>query len=307
MARRLVPDHLRDVPRRVSPPWHPRTPARIGWAFAAAALVVLAGVAVRWDRPPRDAEAVAAERADLPATMATATTLSPPATTPASSTTALANRPVTTARHAVTPTTPAVRPIDPGALVAPTPGTYPTRVVVNGSETSGTLAIASDQVQRRSTSSATRVDALAWTAAGAALVANGEPGQPGSCQWSVPALSVPTELAEGRTWSSDVTCSTTAAGQRVDVQREEWASVTHRARTTVARAPVDTWIIERHVLLTVRADRFTSVTESASSELFAPSLGVPVYVASRTDIPQADGSIESVLESEELLSSAPTT
>ena len=49
----------------------------------------------------------------------------------------------------------------------------------------------------------------------------------------------------------------------------------------------------------------TVVTEEATNELFAPSLGLSVFRTTRTDVSQADGQVVSQVESVELASTTP--
>ena len=60
-------------------------------------------------------------------------------------------------------------------------------------------------------------------------------------------------------------------------------------------------MIERHLTITIRSADVTTTSDALSDELFAPSLSLAVYRASRTDVPLPDGTTRSVYASEELL------
>jgi hypothetical protein len=114
-------------------------------------------------------------------------------------------------------------------------------------------------------------------------------------------VSVPSDLRDGRTWSSRVTCESEVDDNEVKVVRLEEAKVTKRARTQLAGRSLDTWVIERRISVTIRAEDFTTTSVSISTELFAPELGIPVYSTSRTDVPLPDGGTNAVYASEEVL------
>ena len=116
---------------------------------------------------------------------------------------------------------------------------------------------------------------------------------------------VAANLAEGRKWSSSATCSATVSGRPTEVRRDETAGVKSRARAYIGATPVDTWLIQRHVIIRETTGTATVVTEEATNELFAPSLGLSVFRTTRTDVSQADGQVVSQVESVELASTTP--
>ncbi len=192
--------------------------------------------------------------------------------------------------------------IQPGALRAPTPGRYPIRVVSGGQAVEGELVIDDQQWQRRSLGSdGGTAQQLTWTADGAILAASGQPGDDGACRWEGPAVAVPSDLRDGRRWSSRTICRSEIGGRPVRVVRRESARVSKRARTQLAGRTVDTWVIEREIALTIEAETFMTTSVSISTELFVPDLGLAVYHTSRTDVPLPDGTTRSVYASEEVL------
>lgn len=135
----------------------------------------------------------------------------------------------------------------------------------------------------------------------AQLVASGDPRTDGACGWDGRSTSVPHDLKDGKTWSSRITCDSTVNKQPVKVVRVEQAAVTKRARTQLAGRSVDTWLIERRISVTIKAEDFTTTSDSLSTELFAPGLGIAVYSTSRTDVPLPDGTTRPAYASEEVL------
>ena len=296
---------MSDDRRRVPPPWSSRTPGRLVVALVTLAVLAFAPVAAALNAPAAGPQTAAPPSPSpttggpAPTTVAPSTTSAPPATT-ATTTPRVSRSSAPTTTTTMTTTGP-VAPIDPGPLLAPTPGTYSMKVTVNGTEADGVLRVRSDGTEVRDLPTGTQVDVLQWDDRGAELVRSG--GYDATCAWTPPVVVVPAALREGASWSSTTTCTRPTDDGTATITREETAEVTQRARTIYGDGTVDTWLIQRHLLLTVQTERYTSVTEEASSELFAPSLGLPVYRASRTDIPQADGTVESVLMAQELLPS----
>jgi hypothetical protein len=193
--------------------------------------------------------------------------------------------------------------VQPGPLRPPAPGSYPIRFVSSGEAMDGILVIDDEHWQRRRVGSEVRsVQQLTWGDRGAVLAASGEPGEDGSCRWDGPAVAVPNDLGEGRSWSSRTTCRSEVAGAPVRVVRREQARVSKRARTQLDGRTVDTWVIDREIALTIEAETFTTTSVSISTELFSPDLGLAVYQTSRTDVPMPDGTVRSVYASEEVLS-----
>jgi hypothetical protein len=192
-------------------------------------------------------------------------------------------------------------PIVPGALHRPKPGTYAIEVRSGGTSTRGTLAVDPEQWQRRAVGGDRRAALVVWDRDGAKLASSGEPGADGACDWDQEALEVPADLAVGRTWSSRVTCTSTISGRSVHLERIETAEVEGKARTTLDGGTIDTWVIDRRVVLSIEGKGISTVTDATSTELFAPDLGLPVFSASHTKVPQADGSTRTVDASEELL------
>ncbi len=206
-----------------------------------------------------------------------------------------------------TTTTVAVAPpIVPGTLRAPQPGVYAVRSEVNGAEREGTLTVAPDGTQVLAIGDTARQLRVDWSNARGVLVATGAPNTTGSCEWTSGAVVVPSNLRERRRWSSTTSCVTSSAtNAAVTVRRQETANVTRRVRTQIGDVVIDTWLIERRVILTARSLGQTTITEELSQEFFAPTVGLSVYKVHRIDTSRPDGVVESVTETIALATSRP--
>lgn len=194
-------------------------------------------------------------------------------------------------------------PVRPRPLRATRPGNYDLRVDVNGHKTSGVLAVGRDGTQQVSVDGLTQESKLVWSAK-AVLVRTGRRGAE-SCEWTpAPVVFVP-RLEEGRRWSSSASCTTTVDNNVVTITRAESSKVTRAARATLDGQPIDTWVIERHIVTTQHRGPVTSVVEQASTELFAPGIGLPVFKLVRTETPRPDGTVDTLLQSIELVSGVP--
>ena len=285
--------------RNIPPPWSSATVRRILTVVASVAVVAAyCVIAVALNRPP------GAQAPPPPADDAAGAGVGV-TVTPSETTTTLPQLAV--GKKGVTPptTTTTIPVIQPGPLQAPRYGTYDIHVVTNDKEEAGTLYVGRDGSQRLTVGAAKRASRLRWTAKQGDLLRTGEAKGDGSCEWSPPAVMVASNLTEGRTWSSDVTCITSAGDATLIVRRQESAKVTRRVRTQVAGEQFDAWLIERHIITTSRGSGVTLVTEEAASELFAPKIGLAVYALRRTDVPRADGGVDSILEAIELKSAKP--
>jgi hypothetical protein len=281
-----------------------------------AAVIGMGALAVRWDDPgvllTADPQPVAAASASEAPVVSSSTTA--PSTLASTSSTTGASLPrsaaVRTGRSsgatATTTAVGAVADIRPGVLHRPAPGTYAIRVVEGGTTTDGTLTVDAEQWQRRVVGGDRRVELLVWALPGATLASSGEPGTDGACDWDHQVLEVPTDLAEGRAWSSQTACSSTISGRAVRIERLETAEVRTRARTQLGGSPIDTWVIDRRVVVSIQGTGISTITDATSTELFAPDLGLSVFQASTTKVPQPDGSVQTVEASEELLQRTPS-
>ncbi len=206
--------------------------------------------------------------------------------------------------QSTTSTTVKRAPARPGALRAPRAGTYDVRVDTSGRKTTGTVTVSKDGAQSVAIDGFVQESRLAWSAR-ALLIRSAAPSGDGSCEWTPAPVLLAPRLTEGRRWSSSAACTTTVNKTVVTITRQESSKVTRAAHATLDGKPIDTWVIERHVITTQRRGSATTVIEQASTELFAPSLGLPVFKLVRTETPRPDGTVETVLQSIELAGGTP--
>ena len=205
-----------------------------------------------------------------------------------------------------TSTTAPMPPIVPGPVRAPKGGTYAARSEVDGVERDATLVVAADGTQTLTVGESIRQLRIDWSTGRGVLIASGVPGTDGTCEWTAAAVFVPALLREDRRWASDVSCVTTSPDSpAVTVRRQEEATVARRVRSRIGDEVVDTWLIERRVILTARSNGATTITEESSQEFFAPRLGLNVYTVRRTDTSRPDGEVESVTETISLATATP--
>jgi hypothetical protein len=195
-------------------------------------------------------------------------------------------------------------PIVPGPVHLAAPGTYAVRQRgPDGEHVDGSLVVDArgasrrGQVLRLGDGEEQRLVEL--SSGGLVEIATGD------CGWAPALPVVPEDIHVGSSWSTTSTCTVRTSEGSIVVEQQEDARITGKARTTVGGQDVDTWLIERHVVSTRRADGATAVIEIVSSELFAPSLGLTAYAVSRTDAPRPDGTIATFLSSVELLTATP--
>lgn len=178
----------------------------------------------------------------------------------------------------------------------PAPGRYPYRWTVNGQADDGEIIVSAASLANRQTevtsggNSRGQTDTVDWSGGErvitASTFANGS-----ACQWSPPSLSLRSSLSAGEKWEVTTTCRLTQPdGSAITIEQDEQAKVDGPARTTVSGHSFVAWVIERHDLVTERAPGATLTSETQSTELFAPSIGLVVYRVGRTATPNPDGS-----------------
>ena len=300
---------------RRPPPWDPRLPRRVG--LGAALVVVVATLAVLFGSPaPAQHALTPAGAQPAPAVPAASSQGSTPAgpsgpvtanngdaTASASASrlpTTITSAPPTTSRTSDSAT------IAPGLLHIPTAGSYGTRTNVDGTSTIGTLRVRAgstpaQEVLETDLGGQTSQEVRGYAFGGAATVASSTAGTP-LCAWSSPIVVVPAGLAKGRQWHSDAQCDEQVDGLAVHQERAVDAQVIGTARTTLQGRTFDTWIIERSETDTVQSGGVTYVSQTTSSELFSPALGIAVYTISRTAAPNADGTSTTIARSVEVTS-----
>jgi len=195
-------------------------------------------------------------------------------------------------------------------LRAPRPGAYPYRWTVNGQASDGAIVVAASSVPSRETETTRgagggQTDTVDWSGGGRTVTqtvfSDGT-----VCQWHPAFVSLQPSLHAGAGWQAASSCRLTQSdGSSLSVERSEQAKVDGVAHTTVSGQPVLAWVIERHDLVTERSSSAAITTETQSTELFAPSVGLVVYRVARTATPNPDGSTAITTEVTELRSTRP--
>jgi hypothetical protein len=195
-------------------------------------------------------------------------------------------------------------------LRAPRPGAYPYRWTVNGQVSDGAIVVAASSVPSRETETTRgagggQTDTVDWSGGGRTVTqtvfSDGT-----VCQWRPAFVSLQPSLHAGASWQTASTCRVTQSdGTTLSIERSEQAKVDGIAHTTVSGQPVLSWVIERHDLVTERSPRAVITTETQSTELFAPSVGLVVYRVARIATPTPDGSTAMTTEVSELRSTRP--
>ena len=178
----------------------------------------------------------------------------------------------------------------------PAPGRYWYRWTVNGQADDGDIVVSTAGGADRDTevtsggNSGGQSDTVDWSGGGRVITATTF-GNGSSCQWSPPAVSLGPSLAAGVKWQTTSTCRLAQPdSSAITIEQDEQTKVDGLANTTVSGQPVVAWVIERHDLVTERALGASLTSETQSTELFAPSVGLVVYRVGRTATPNPDGS-----------------
>jgi hypothetical protein len=119
-------------------------------------------------------------------------------------------------------------------------------------------------------------------------------------------LSIPAQVAAGATWQTSGSCPVKLPdGRRGTLRLSELVKVDGFTTALVGGQVVPVWAIERHQLRTVQSARSSVTTDTQSSELFAPSIGLVVYRVARTVRPEPDGTVTTTTVTTELLAVTP--
>ena len=194
------------------------------------------------------------------------------------------------------------------ALGAPAPartGSYQLSVSVDDEESSGTYVVSNgdggSQVHRVDLDGGSSEQRLSWGADGVSVVATTSPSL-GTCNWSPPARLAPADIAVGSTWNSTSDCTVTMSGAEVAVHQSTDTSVVNRGTTQVGDEYVEVLVLSRRETQTRTNGGITVTSEVATSELYAPQLGLVIERQSRASAPRPDGSVQSMVIVERIAS-----
>lgn len=212
---------------------------------------------------------------------------------------AIGDRATTTTVAAPVTSTTAPASTAPGPLAAPKAGTYDVQITSSTAKVPGQLLIGADGSQRLSFGDQVRSSKLRWTHS------QGEVLEAGTCEWSPKVVEIAPNLAPGKQWSNSSSCVATTTQGPMTIQRQESAVVRESVRVPINGTPIYTWRITRRIITTQKVAGKTRVVDEATTELFAPSLGLAVYRASQIDITNPDGTVVSTAEAVELVTTVP--
>jgi len=100
-------------------------------------------------------------------------------------------------------------------------------------------------------------------------------GQQGSiqCNWKPDVTQYVFPIQVGTAWNSTSKCTTSVNGVPTMVTYTNQATVSGIARIQEAGQVLDTWVIQRHTVLSAQSTAFTFNVDTTSTEYFAPSDG----------------------------------
>jgi len=115
----------------------------------------------------------------------------------------------------------------------------------------------------------------AWGPTGVMVSSTTLSGQQGSiqCNWTPDVTQYVFPIRVGSQWKSTSHCTTTVSGAPTQVTYTNQASVSGIARIQEAGQILDTWVIQRHTVLSAKSAAFTFNVDTVGTEYFAPSDG----------------------------------
>ncbi|MHB1445877.1 MAG: hypothetical protein ACYCZV_09515 [Acidimicrobiales bacterium] len=169
----------------------------------------------------------------------------------------------------------------PGAPHAPTPGTYQYKSTDSqGAVTQLKVSIkpapgpagATDQNLTISSPKGSESSDYAWGASGVMVSSTTLSGQQGSiqCNWNPDVTQYVFPIKVGSQWSSTSHCTTTVDGAPTQVTYTNQVMVSGIARIEEAGQVLDTWVIQRHAVLSAKSAAFTFNVDTVTTEYFAP-------------------------------------
>jgi hypothetical protein len=120
------------------------------------------------------------------------------------------------------------------------------------------------------------------------------------CRWTTPLVTLPAHPAVGAAWQSASSCVYKPGGTMRWTEQDRVSDATN---AVVGRQVVPVWVIERHRTQTAPGP---IATTTDTYELFAPTIGLPVYRVARTVQPELDGTVTTITTTTQLLSPSPS-
>jgi hypothetical protein len=182
-------------------------------------------------------------------------------------------------------------------LSPPRPGTYGYRI--DGKDAVATVRAGIHLVESLPTAKGTQAETVDWNATGRTVIQTVF-GDGAVCRWLTPLVTLPAHPTVEATWQSDSSCVLKSAGT---VRWNEQDRVADATNAVVGGQVVPVWVIERHRTQTVPG---SIITTTDTYELFAPSIGLPLYRVARTVRPEVDGTVTTTTTTTQLLSTSPS-
>ena len=147
------------------------------------------------------------------------------------------------------------------------------------------------QDQTWSTSAGTRQSGVEWSADSEWLVRSESDGG-SSCTYQPPVQWLQLPLHAGVQWEGQSSCSyTDDHGTLMRVQQSTAARVTSAASALLDGRRVFCWVVERDIVTAAATADATATSETRTTDLFAPALGLFVYETGKSAVPQPDGTV----------------
>ena len=181
----------------------------------------------------------------------------------------------------------------------PAPGSYAYTVSFDGRASQAAFTVANRggdggdliQVQTWSTSASTERSGGEWSS-DAERLAWSESDGASACTYEPPVPWLQLPLAVGARWQGRSSCSySDDQGTLVRVQQSTAARVASAATALVGGRRVFCWVVERDVVTAAMTTDATATSETRTTDLFAPALGLFVYETGKSAVPQPDGTV----------------
>ena len=121
------------------------------------------------------------------------------------------------------------------------------------------------------------------------------------CDYTPPTAWLELPLSVGGQWQGSSSCRYASQdGQPVRQQQSVATRVVSGAHADYQGRRTYCWVIERDVLTTVTTPGAVATSETRTTDLFAPALGLVLFQTGKTEFPDASGSVQSYSWTEQL-------
>ena len=121
------------------------------------------------------------------------------------------------------------------------------------------------------------------------------------CDYGPPSPWLELPLSVGRSWQGSSRCSyTDQDGDAVSLAQSVAARVVAGAHAEFQGQRTFCWVVERDVLSTVTTSGAAATSETRTTDLFAPSLGLVLYETGKSEFPDSSGNVQSYTWTQQL-------